>query len=105
LQVTVRKPVNMTCWGGGRWSFNGWCPVTCVGLVVSWARFANRTARLKDPLLGEQFIRLYEFGEHDEWFWLGEQIGNGSIVLLPFANQGAIRGDYRVFAAYDSTAR
>ena len=32
-------------------------------------------ARLKDPLLSEQFIRLHEHKRYDDWFWLGEQIG------------------------------
>jgi hypothetical protein len=39
-------------------------------------RFAvNRDARLKDPRLSEQFIRLHERRDHTEWFWLGEQVG------------------------------
>jgi hypothetical protein len=36
---------------------------------------ANRTARLKDGVLSEQFIRLHEEKRHDDWFWLGEQVG------------------------------
>ena len=40
------------------------------------ARFqANRTRRLKDKLLSEQFIRLHEQKHYDDWFWMGEQIG------------------------------
>jgi DUF1680 family protein len=35
----------------------------------------NRTKRLKDCVLSEQFIRLHEEKKHDAWFWLGEQIG------------------------------
>lgn len=35
----------------------------------------NQTGRLKDPLLSEEFIRLHERKNYDEWFWLGEQIG------------------------------
>ncbi|MBN1427270.1 MAG: glycoside hydrolase family 127 protein [Anaerolineae bacterium] len=37
--------------------------------------YANRDARLKDALLSEQFIRLHEHKNHDDWFWMGEQIG------------------------------
>jgi DUF1680 family protein len=36
---------------------------------------ANLFARLKDPLLSEEFIRLHEQKRYDDWFWLGEQIG------------------------------
>lgn len=36
---------------------------------------ANRTRRLKDKLLSEQFIRLHEQKHYDDWFWMGEQIG------------------------------
>lgn len=36
---------------------------------------ANRTRRLKDKLLSEQFIRLHEEKRYDDWFWMGEQIG------------------------------
>ncbi len=36
---------------------------------------ANRTQRLKDRLLSEQFIRLHEQKNYDDWFWMGEQIG------------------------------
>ena len=36
---------------------------------------ANRTHRLKDKLLSEQFIRLHERKHYDDWFWMGEQIG------------------------------
>jgi DUF1680 family protein len=36
---------------------------------------ANRTHRLKDKLLSEQFIRLHEQKQYDDWFWMGEQIG------------------------------
>ena len=45
---------------------------------------ANRTARLNDPILAEEFIRLHErktfnlMGReqsYDDWFWLGEQVG------------------------------
>lgn len=36
---------------------------------------ANRTHRLKDPCLSEEYIRKYERREHMEWFWAGEQIG------------------------------
>jgi uncharacterized protein len=36
---------------------------------------ANRTHRLKDRLLSEQFIRLHEHKRYDDWFWMGEQIG------------------------------
>ncbi|MBN1310532.1 MAG: glycoside hydrolase family 127 protein [Anaerolineae bacterium] len=36
---------------------------------------ANRNARLKDVMLSEQFIRLHEHKNHDDWFWMGEQIG------------------------------
>lgn len=36
---------------------------------------ANRRRRLKDKLLSEQFIRLHEQKNYDDWFWMGEQIG------------------------------
>jgi len=36
---------------------------------------ANRARRLKDPLLVEQFIRLHEERNWDDWFWMGEQVG------------------------------
>jgi len=36
---------------------------------------ANHTARLKDPMLSEQFIRLHEQQNHNDWFWMGEQVG------------------------------
>ena len=36
---------------------------------------ANLDARLKDPLLSEQFIRMHERKTEDGWFWLGEQVG------------------------------
>jgi uncharacterized protein len=36
---------------------------------------ANREARLKDVVLSEQFIRLHEGKQHDDWFWMGEQVG------------------------------
>lgn len=35
----------------------------------------NQTGRLKDALLSEEFIRLHERKNYDDWFWLGEQIG------------------------------
>ena len=35
----------------------------------------NRTNRLKDPILSEEFIRRHERKDHFEWFWAGEQIG------------------------------
>jgi DUF1680 family protein len=37
--------------------------------------FANQDGRLKDHYLSEGFIRLHEAKNHDDWFWLGEQIG------------------------------
>jgi DUF1680 family protein len=36
---------------------------------------ANRMARLKNPLLSEEFISRHERKDHMAWFWLGEQIG------------------------------
>jgi len=36
---------------------------------------ANQKARLKDDYLSEGFIRLHETKNHDDWFWLGEQVG------------------------------
>jgi len=36
---------------------------------------ASHTARLKDPMLSEQFIRLHEQQTYGEWFWMGEQVG------------------------------
>ena len=51
---------------------------------------ANRTARLKDWALSEQFIRLHERKNHDDWFWLGEQIGKW---LDASAYAGLIAGD------------
>lgn len=36
---------------------------------------ANRAKRLKDRLLSEEFIRLHEKKNYDDWFWMGEQIG------------------------------
>lgn len=35
----------------------------------------NQAGRLKDTLLSEEFIRLHERKNYDDWFWLGEQIG------------------------------
>ena len=46
-----------------------------VGGFVGRRFHANREARLKDVMLAEQFIRLHEQKRHDDWFWMGEQIG------------------------------
>lgn len=35
----------------------------------------NRTNRLKDPILSEEYIRRHERKDHFDWFWAGEQIG------------------------------
>jgi DUF1680 family protein len=49
--------------------------VRAVGGFMGQRFYASRDARLKDPLLSEQFIRLHEHRSHDDWFWMGEQIG------------------------------
>ncbi len=49
--------------------------VHTVGGFLGQRFHANRTTRLKDWALSEQFIRLHERKQHDDWFWLGEQIG------------------------------
>ena len=46
-----------------------------VGGFLGGRFHANRTARLKDPILSEEFIRLHERKNHDDWFWMGEQVG------------------------------
>jgi len=55
-----------------------------VGGFLGQRFHANRTARLNDPILAEEFIRLHErktfnlMGReqsYDDWFWLGEQVG------------------------------
>ena len=49
--------------------------ITSVGGFLGQRFHANRTGRLKDCLLSETYIRLHEQKNHDEWFWLGEQVG------------------------------
>lgn len=46
-----------------------------VGGFLGQRFHANRVGRLKDWMLSEQFIRLHERKRHDDWFWLGEQVG------------------------------
>lgn len=46
-----------------------------VGGFLGRRFMANHNARLKDPLLSENFIRLHENKNDDGWFWMGEQIG------------------------------
>jgi len=46
-----------------------------VGGFLGQRFFANQKARLKDDYLSEGFIRLHEAKNHDDWFWLGEQVG------------------------------
>jgi hypothetical protein len=58
--------------------------VKAVGGFLGRRFHANRMARLNDPVLAEEFIRLHErkiynlMGReqsYDDWFWLGEQVG------------------------------
>lgn len=49
--------------------------IHAIGGFMGRRFYANRDARLKDALLSEQFIRLHERRNHDDWFWMGEQIG------------------------------
>ncbi|MEZ4830801.1 MAG: glycoside hydrolase family 127 protein [Caldilineaceae bacterium] len=49
--------------------------VTHVGGFLGQRFHANRTKRLKDRTLSEEFIRLHEKKNYDDWFWMGEQIG------------------------------
>jgi DUF1680 family protein len=58
----------------------------------------NRTARLKDRMLAEQFIRRHEQKRYDDWFWLGEQIGKW---LDASAYAGLIAGDETLLARVD----
>jgi DUF1680 family protein len=46
-----------------------------VGGFLGQRFHANRTRRLKDHTLSEEFIRLHERKNYDDWFWMGEQIG------------------------------
>ena len=46
-----------------------------VGGFLGQRFHANREKRLKDALLAEEFIRLHERKDYDDWFWLGEQVG------------------------------
>ena len=46
-----------------------------VGGFLGQRFYANQRARLKDDYLSEGFIRLHEAKRHDDWFWMGEQIG------------------------------
>lgn len=35
----------------------------------------NLENRIRDWRMAEHFVELYEQGNHDSWFWMGEQIG------------------------------
>jgi hypothetical protein len=58
--------------------------IASVGGFLGQRFQANLKNRLKDPLLGEEFVRLHERKRqpflqwtrtYDDWFWLGEQVG------------------------------
>ena len=49
--------------------------IRAVGGFMGQRFDANRVGRLKDALLSEQFIRLHERKNYDDWFWMGEQVG------------------------------
>ena len=49
--------------------------VAAVGGFLGQRFDANRVGRLKEVSLSEEYIRLHEQQDHDEWFWLGEQVG------------------------------
>ena len=49
--------------------------IDSVGGFLGQRFHANRTRRLKDWALSEQFIRLHERKRYDDWFWMGEQVG------------------------------
>ena len=49
--------------------------IRAVGGFLGQRFDANRAGRLKDALLSEQFIRLHERKNYDDWFWMGEQVG------------------------------
>jgi DUF1680 family protein len=49
--------------------------IAAVGGFLGQRFHANRVGRLKDWMLSEEFVRLYERQDHDGWFWLGEQVG------------------------------
>ncbi len=49
--------------------------IRAVGGFLGQRFDADRAGRLKDALLSEQFIRLHERKNYDDWFWMGEQVG------------------------------
>jgi DUF1680 family protein len=49
--------------------------ISAVGGFLGQRFEANRTGRLNDWMLSEEFIRLHEQQDHGDWFWLGEQVG------------------------------
>jgi DUF1680 family protein len=51
------------------------CQVQSVGGFLGSRFEVNRSNRLKDPGMSEEFIRRHERKDHMEWFWAGEQIG------------------------------
>jgi DUF1680 family protein len=61
---------------------------------------ANHIGRLKDWMLSEEFIRLYERQDHDGWFWLGEQVGKwldaSTYTALITDDQGLLQRVYQV---------